>query len=72
MEDSSTPWADLNKWAEQAFIATLNYNDVGYQKQLSDGYVKASTREDLMQHILELWKGGHVGTSINALQPERY
>jgi anaphase-promoting complex subunit 4 len=61
---------DLNQWAEQTFLATLKYNDVGYQKLLEDGYVKRSAHEDLMQDALELWKNGQVGPSINALQPE--
>ncbi|KAF8203639.1 anaphase-promoting complex, cyclosome, subunit 4-domain-containing protein [Pholiota molesta] len=61
----------LHSREKQAFIATLNYNDIGYQKQLSDGYVKASTREDLMQHILELWKGGHMSTIKSPINRRR-
>ncbi|KAF8973944.1 anaphase-promoting complex, cyclosome, subunit 4-domain-containing protein [Flammula alnicola] len=42
---------------------TLNYNDTGYQKLLHDGYVKGSTREDLMQDTLKLWKNGDLSAT---------
>ena len=50
---------DIDGWhAEQCFIATARYNDVGYKNL---GYVKNPTREDLMQTALKLWKNGDVG-----------
>jgi len=48
----------------------LNYNNIGYQNLLDEGYVKRSAHEDLMQDALELWKNGKVRQNINALQPE--
>ncbi|KAF9481412.1 hypothetical protein BDN70DRAFT_876389 [Pholiota conissans] len=52
----------LDTREKQAFIATVNYSDIGYQKLVSDDYVKTRTREDLMQDVLELWKKGHIRT----------
>lgn len=48
----------LRQREKQTFLATLNYNTIGYQKLLDEGYVKRSAHEDLMQDALELWKNG--------------
>ncbi|PPQ80812.1 hypothetical protein CVT25_001937 [Psilocybe cyanescens] len=50
----------LREGEKQAFIATLNYDNIGYQNLLPDAYVKWSTREDLMRDTLELWKSGQL------------
>ncbi|KAH9486913.1 hypothetical protein JR316_0000979 [Psilocybe cubensis] len=39
---------------------TLSYDNIGYQNLLHDAYVKRSTREDLMQDTLQLWKDGQL------------
>ncbi|KDR85006.1 hypothetical protein GALMADRAFT_233556 [Galerina marginata CBS 339.88] len=53
----------LRQGEEQSFIATLPYNEIGYQNLQDNEYVKRSTREDLMQDYLELWKNGHLTTT---------
>lgn len=43
-----------------AFIATLDYSDMTYQRFPWDGHVRLPDREDLMRDVLKSWKEGQV------------
>ncbi|PFH54494.1 hypothetical protein AMATHDRAFT_134140 [Amanita thiersii Skay4041] len=45
---------------KSTFIATVKYNDLGYQPLVPDVYVKAPAREDLMQYAMGQWKSGNI------------
>ncbi|KAF8078603.1 anaphase-promoting complex, cyclosome, subunit 4-domain-containing protein [Lyophyllum atratum] len=47
---------------ESANIATISYNDLGYQPVQADNHVNVTTREDLMLEAVERWKQGHLST----------
>lgn len=42
------------------FVATVNYNTLGYHKLQSEGYVSGPARTDMMASVLQRWKEGHV------------
>jgi len=44
----------------QTIIAMFDYNDLGYQTLSLDGYINGPSREELVQHVLQLWNEGHV------------
>lgn len=42
------------------FVATVNYNTLGYHKLQSERYVSGPARRDMMASVLQRWKEGHV------------
>lgn len=52
--------AKFDRTLAPTLIAMLSYNGLGYQNLRLDGYVNTPSREDLVQHVLQLWTEGHV------------
>ncbi|KAJ7706158.1 anaphase-promoting complex, cyclosome, subunit 4-domain-containing protein [Mycena rosella] len=46
----------------KAFIATVGYSELDYQELGPAEYVKAPSREDLMQRAMELWEQGQLAS----------
>jgi hypothetical protein len=55
-----SPFSKFDRPLAPTLIAMLSYSDLGYQNLRLDGYVMASSREDLVQRILHLWNEGRV------------
>ncbi|PPQ64261.1 hypothetical protein CVT24_008399, partial [Panaeolus cyanescens] len=56
---------------KKTYIGTVNYKDIGYQNMQNGDYVKKTTREDLMQDVVELWKSGQLATERGEINRRR-
>lgn len=54
-----------------AFIATLDYSDMTYQKFPWDGHVRLPDREDLMRDVLKSWKEGQLSSVRTPIKRRR-